>query len=119
DSAYPRIGYGDGAAPATHLHHVLALVRFPFGRIREEPPLIVAVDDVHLERDRLLSAVDDLEPRRVVLSRVFQQPDGVALSQRRAGGARKSLVRQLAQRREAEGFRRGTHSPDIHYRRLS
>ena len=47
----------------------------------------VVVEDVDLEVDEALGRGDGVEPRRVVLRRVLQQPHGVALDQRRAGGA--------------------------------
>src|SRR5437899_5485506 len=52
----------------------------------------VVVNDVALEVDEALGAGDRVEPRRIVLPCVLEQPNAVARHERRARGPRERLL---------------------------
>jgi hypothetical protein len=62
------------------------------------------VDDVVLEVDVPPGRGDRFEPRRVVLARIAQQPNGVAGNERRPRRAGERLIRESADAR-ARGLR--------------
>ena len=77
-------------------------------RCGELAPDLVVVDDVVLEQDRALGIVDGFEPSRVVLRRILQQPDGIAVDGLRSGRARKRAVGEPEVRRFSR-LRSGIH----------
>src|SRR6185503_16635471 len=75
------------AEPVVHHAHGNAFGGLRDQRLREAPADLVRMDDVALEVHAMPRGLDGLEPGRVVLARVAQQAHGVAVHERRAGGA--------------------------------
>ena len=96
----PAGGLAEAAHPVVEQPHAHALARLGDEGVREEPPLLVLVDDVHLEVDGAARGGDGVQPPRVVLGGVLEEADAVALAQPRPRGAREDLVRDLAQAQE-------------------
>ena len=88
----PPAGGVQRAEPVVDEPHLHAGLGAGDQRVGEPLARRVVVEDVDLEVDEALGGGDGVEPRRVVLRGVLQQPHGVALDQRRAGGARQRLV---------------------------
>jgi hypothetical protein len=91
-----RRGLADPAEPVVHEAHLHALARPRDERRCELLAHLVVVDDVALEVDASPRAADRFEPRRIVLARVFEQADAVALDERRPRGPRERLVCERA-----------------------
>lgn len=54
------------------------------------------MNDIALEVDVPFGRADGIEPRRVILSRVFEQSNMITFNERRTGGAREGLVGECA-----------------------
>jgi len=54
------------------------------------------MNDVTLEVDVTFRSSDGIEPCRVILARVFEQPNMITLNEWRTGGAREGLVGECA-----------------------
>ncbi len=94
----PARGFAQAAEPVVDQPH-----RDAFARLGDEgrgEPLadLVVVDDVALEVDVSARLGDGLEPGRVVLGRVPEQPHAVAADERRPGGPRQRLIGEGAHR---------------------
>jgi hypothetical protein len=84
------------AQPVVDDAHGHAFARLGHQGVGEALAHLVGVDDVALEVHAAARRRDGGEPGGVVLPGVPQQPDGVAVHQRRARGAREGLVGQQA-----------------------
>jgi len=65
--------------------------------VGEFPTAVVLVDEVHLEVDVPSRRPDRLQPSRIVLARILEQADPIAVNERGAGGARERLGGERAQ----------------------
>ena len=59
------------------------------------------MDDVALEVDVMFRRADGIEPRRVILARIFEQSNMIPLNERCTGGAREGLVGESSQVRHS------------------
>ena len=85
-------GLAEAAQPVVDEPHAHAFPRLREQRVGESRARIVLADDVALEVDMAPGRPDCGEPCRIVLARVPQQPDVVAVDEQRAGGARERPV---------------------------
>jgi hypothetical protein len=83
------------AHPVVEQPDANALSRLLDQGVGEQPALIVLVNDVHLEVNRVPRGTDRVEPGGIVLCGVFQEPHAVAFAQPRPRRAREHLVGDL------------------------
>ena len=94
--AREQLRFAEAAEPVVNESDAHALTSFGGECFGEHPAGVVFVNDVAFEMDVLLGRLDRIEPRRIILFRILQQPDAVAADERRTRGARESLVREVA-----------------------
>ena len=101
----PELATDPGADPVAQDANLHPLPRALLERVREGPPDLVIGKDVALEEDVATGGGDGLEPGRVVLGCVPQQPHPVAQHQRCSRGARQRLLRKPPLHELAPGLR--------------
>ena len=94
----------EAAEPVIDQAHVHAFPCFGDEGIGEHAARIVVVNDVALEMDVPPRSANGVEPCRIVVLRVFEQPNAVAGDQRRSSRARERLVGKRPDRRQAFGL---------------
>ena len=89
---------------------------FSMQGVGEQAALIVLVNDVHLEVNRVPRGTDRVEPGGIVLRGVFQEPDAVAFAQPRARTRARTSGRRPAEDRPYRDDRQlvGSSLPPSH-----
>ena len=93
----------EASHPVVEQPHLDALASFPEERLREQRPLDIVVDDVHLEMNGPLSNIDGPKPGGIVFRSVPEQDDAIAVAQRCTRSAREDLIRPFVNGRELRG----------------
>src|SRR5690606_23660474 len=94
------------AHPVVDQADLHAFGRFRDQRVGELETDLVLADEVRLEMHAPLRFTNRAEPRGIVLVRVAEQLDAVAVDQRRAGRARERIVEDFVQRAIERGASR-------------
>jgi hypothetical protein len=102
----PARSLPDGAEPVVDDPHAHALARLRLERVGEPVADFVLVEDEALEVNRPARGRDGVEPRRVVLLGVLQEPHVVAADERRAGRPLVRLIDEASYLRAFDPFLR-------------